>query len=430
MLYKALAKLLADVDFDRNVLWEETRETCKFTNEFWEIAIKNVADQTDDPRSLADFPLVKLRDPFKHDTNEPILQYHQQSAWDALEGLQHHVLSDVYWKQRTKEWLHQCLELLELLYIRCKVLANMEDAPLTVLNVKEYRTEYVIDPASDVKAATVTRGFIMDVAFSTVQILETSFQEKEYWEEKHRIIEDVDTVAICKHIRKECSKTDEAIIVRQRREYYEKLIMMPCDSVIFHRKNRFAYRTKPREILVNKNDFIYDDTEHCTTKPEVLVPRRHMNERETIMERISMDAMFTAMIKPFKWPALPIKYIRTMGLWRLEMTDVVYFESLLEAFVYYRRIRVQNGDTKHTGLDAYLTLTQTNQVNLPFSKPTRTTTTTTTPSTKVYPLLDTVSKPEIRTIPREPLIHKRSNDVSVFESSKRQRKDYIPFRVQ
>jgi hypothetical protein len=365
MLAKALAELFVKPNMSRELLWEENRFTCEMSNEFWKIADEHVIVPTDDKRSLAEFPLVGLKECFIHEKTLPILNYGQQALYDVLEGLQLHMLSDVYWKQRSPAWIHQCLQLLELIFIRCTAISNEPNASLALLNMKEYRVMYEMELTTNVIAAYVNREFLFDMGEMIIMILETCYEEMPYWDENPlMIVEHEDVSALYKHIRKDCSKLRDEIVTRHRRVYYEHMMLTKSDERIFSRRDKFAYRTKAREILVNKNDHVYDDKEHCASKVEVLAPRRIQHPRERIMEQISMDAMFDYMISTFKWE-LPMKYVRTMALWRLKIEGdpALFFETRTEAFTNLRRTSKTDAASKFTVFDPYILVTTQNQTS-------------------------------------------------------------------
>lgn len=353
MFVQRLAKLLSDPTVDHNLVWEEERPTCHLTNEFWLLANEHVHvdEPPSDTRSLNDFPLVKIKKFMIHDKDEPILTYDQLSLWDALEGVVWHLVSDVFWKKRNGEWVRQCLQLVELLFMRCRVISDYRDAPLNVLNVRRYRDEYELNNNEEAIAAHVTWKFLFETSELIIQALRTCCDEKAHWDRVDPIVVSQEPVTVLrKYIRTSSSSQREESVIIIRREYLENLFFVPAYERIFRLSNRNSSRIKTREVLVYKNDRLYDVNDHIHSKAEILAARRINDEREQIMQRVSIDSLLSDLVRSQKWK-LPIVYVRTLAVWYLEATDQ-YFESYTEAFARFRRNTPEKKE--FSAFDAYI----------------------------------------------------------------------------
>lgn len=96
-------------------------------------------DDTDDPRTVLDFPMVKLHPCWLHDPPERVTRMDMCSLMDTLEALEWHVFSDISFHGRTPAWWKQVLDLAKLVFHRCFHFLQYDNWDLSVLNMEEYR---------------------------------------------------------------------------------------------------------------------------------------------------------------------------------------------------------------------------------------------------------------------------------------------------
>jgi len=385
---------------------------------FWDTMKKYVTPKftlPNDTRTLWDFPCVRLFDYFIHESETPILMYSQTLLMDAWEGVDWHALSDMFFRDRTLEWLNQLMQLIELLFLRSVDLVKKADQDLDVIDHALYRTTRVPGEEEEKEAVEIDHRMKGDDD-------DTKNEEEEEEEAvgvfevgkcNHAYLYDVETTYMylvqniyqCRHdielpfiqltkpmlqtvhdlkqiIRKHMERVAEDEVVKQRRLFYESLVA--TDAHVRIHKRRIPYNQMPemREVLIYKNEKIYQ--QHCTTVQEIFAPRPY-NER--VIENTSWDAMFVMFcrsikegdpLKPILRPLrldikspstliseVSIRYSRLSTRWVLQvMGESTSSYSLLELFVYFRyqslSINKVGGYQRVDTLDPLLGITHVN----------------------------------------------------------------------
>lgn len=112
--------------------------------------------------SINDFPLITLRREWLHEEHTlPIMKLTQQILCDTLRALAWLVMSDVYFTQRTDEWIQQVIHLKELLRSRIAFfIRDKEGLSVEILDVPEFTIALSLLP--DAVATTNDNGYESD----------------------------------------------------------------------------------------------------------------------------------------------------------------------------------------------------------------------------------------------------------------------------
>jgi len=314
-----------------------------------------------DRRCLNDFPLVILKESFVHNKTLPIIDYNLLSALNLFEGVDWHVFSDRFFTHRTHEWFYQCKELFELCLLRLCDLGTREYSA-NILNMEGYYIETLV-PGTDTKTRRVNEAFYYDVEAFTSNFLRTSFEQR-FWPERGPKL---NYKLLFEHIRQNSMRVSAGYIVRSRTTWYNDILINEAHRRIHKRRQPFNVEPSSRQILVAKHPSLYKDD--CTSQEDVLNPKLNGDPRGEIIFRISMDAMFVRECRTFKsnggdpiaallkegYPR--IKFHSISGLWSVHLAqeDVhgIGYESLLEAFVFFRMFYPGKKKKGPTRLDAF-----------------------------------------------------------------------------
>lgn len=310
--------------FDTNMIIFKGKPRSQGCNRFW----KGISDylkkvpliMPEDERSLNHFPLVRLENHFYHDKERsvPIFKLSQRSIFDIWEGLEWHVLSNPFFKARTKQWLKQVLMLIELLLYRTIEIGSTDDQDTFVLNHEQYSEiiearepnededeplqtfevdengEEVVQKPTVFESAKVNYAYFLDMECIFTHTMQHIFMHHQYINEMN-----TDTIRIARldndelheNLKKKVFRYAERIgeenLVADRKFFYESLVTTASHIRIHRRRHPFDQRPTSAGVLIGKHPSIY--TVHCKKKHEILTPRK--SEDKTI-ETASLDSMF------------------------------------------------------------------------------------------------------------------------------------------
>jgi hypothetical protein len=319
------------------------RERCDSMVTFALCATARV-DKTDSMKTLEDFPLVKIHDCFLHDSI-PIMRMYLQQASSLMEGLQWHVCSDIFFTGRTEAWWKQVMELFRLLTSRCFQFIQGEwEAP--ILNVKEYRVEHKrlvgrqaeevdlseyrfeeedeekrkrMKMSSSTKTTTTTATVIIregeekkevkPVHLAMAVVSETYLYDQDcritsMWNtafdhDYYPLPPSIGVVDIANFVSwllgKYIQEIKEDEVLRFRRIWLEDLIVTDSYRRIHKRISPLTEKPASREIIIYKNDQLYDDMlkTYPTSRKDVQTkPATGNAKKNNLIYRISVDSMF------------------------------------------------------------------------------------------------------------------------------------------
>jgi hypothetical protein len=261
------------------------------THGFWKIAETHLETCFETfPREeaeLADYPLVKL--PTTHEGK--IVAFTQADILDTLFGLEWHVMSDIFFSERTRDWAVQIVELFWLVLVRCIQLGLLYD-DVSHLNAEEYHKvdEYT---AAKVKKAIVDWSYFFDVEaiamnflleLSHTQIFNESVIQAPMYPETYRAAQRVTDYV-------KAIQPDNALT--KRRLWFENLICVDSYRRMHLRRNIILSQVTAREALVNlpRDQGSYDDRNIKDAKLLFHVPIR-VSAESTTMRILTTDAMF------------------------------------------------------------------------------------------------------------------------------------------
>lgn len=298
----------------------------------WLRAVTAELCEEDDPRTTADFPLVRIHPSWLHEPPEPILRMDMRSLMDALTGLEWHVFSDPGHRPRVAAWWRQVKSMAKLLFYRCVHFVQHDAWELSVLNVESYRETTDVDAmalynahagtasdelaayASDDEGEAPVRPFrslaptlaqtampsliVQTARVSEVWIYDVDAIFSNFWLEAQAhdtappVDESVparpDIARLRKFLFDFAAAVTESEVVRSRRVWFEELLLTDSYRRIFRRTSPFNARPAAREIILSKSDLVYPAP--CTTFKEITT--RLVKGDVSLHMRVSTDALF------------------------------------------------------------------------------------------------------------------------------------------
>lgn len=306
-------------------------------NRFWLDVVPTLPRQCADRRALRDFIHIRILRHWISDISKPILHYTQREILLLVEGLEWHIGSDVYFRERTPAWQKQVIHMLELCMLRCVYFFRLGECPVDSLDSEDYRDAN--STFGEVKFATVNYSYLFETETLLTNTMVCCF------EDRHPIPRgppmNVDRIRLT--VFGYADKMGEPDVRRTRREYYHELIVTPAQRAVHYHRVPFDINPSMRTILAYKHESIACDP--VTSKDEIL------GQRGSVDAMISLDAMFVFYCRSLRrktgdplyalqdTPGYPRVYFnRLHALWVLETdphTRIGYY-SLTELYVFMR----------------------------------------------------------------------------------------------
>jgi len=309
----------------------------------------------DDPRTLRDFSLIHIDPVWIHheegDALIPIMRMSQRQIMDTIEGVDWHVFSDVFFRDRTPEWWTQVIQLYYILFCRCAYFATHELQP-SILDIEEYTTRRTVNFLEDglasdshaqqerldgyrsddeedagkgrkrikhrrtakrqkqigpeLEALEAKRKKNMEVVIAHVSppwLVDIDSMFTFFWREA--LIHEThpepmeaprqDLAYIRTWLCDEIDKIDKTESVRFRRVWFDDLIVTDCHKRMYLRKMPFNPRPASREVIINKQDALH--LVHCETFKSIMEKR--VDDDVNTYYRMSTDAMLFRIAKSF-----------------------------------------------------------------------------------------------------------------------------------
>ena len=308
----------------------------------------------DDSRLLSDFPLVQLAKRFIHEPC-PISRMTQQSATHALEGLEWHMFSDIFFHERSEDWLDQCTALLNLLINRIFTIIQGDLEP-EIINVKAYRnitrtqnlkriydgydsdnekqkidlSEYELD------IANVNEAYIFDM-----DTLISTMKRRLFERTEHIILPKPSLSKLRCYVYNEIQRQKDINVVQAYKAWYEELIVSPTYTRIYRRNHGLTRLLRTSQVFMSK----YDPFKMPTSTLDIITPT---TERRVDMMRLATDSMFAYVSKQNNkvvQDALKHGEIYRDALRNMWVTREIECHSFTHAFVTLRLNMLQHNET-------------------------------------------------------------------------------------
>jgi hypothetical protein len=273
----------------------------------------------DDPRKVSDFPLLTIHKDWLHLGDQPVSRMSQQTAVDALLGLEWLVFSELFGEPRTEAWIQQARALYGLLQNRIFVFVQSGGESLEVLDMEKYRTKHkrglfaavntaefdyasddeqfkkkkLIAPVDlttrDLEYATVNTVFLFDM-----DAIITHFQYQWYLHDLTKPIiapaGPQPNVSVFRGwLFSVITKLNATQVIKARRTWQETLQMAPPYERIYLRENGFGSKVAARHVILLKNEKVAE-MGVCVSVDDITT--RTIKKTE-IMLRLATDSMFS-----------------------------------------------------------------------------------------------------------------------------------------
>lgn len=349
----------------------------------------------DDPRCLANFPLIKIHTKWIHDTHlpVPITRLTQRGCWDLLIGLDWFVMSDVFASpNRGEDLIFEIKQLFALLQTRLFYLVHGNSFDLSIVDMKDDRdtedmylgesidtteVDYASDKEDGVVVVTaaepaVSRGETITVAnvglrfLYNLESIVSHFHVALKRSDEHAACDIADVSwlkigAFRKYLESMLRGVDEAWLVRSRMDWQHALQVHSGQKRMFRRINGIGIRTvRPRQVIVNLNDGLITQG-HISKNREMFARLPGMSKEEhQASVRISTDAMFwavseqtTKMLRSFFPRRIWRDRVRNRWMVRAGDDSVLSAPSMTHCFFVLRHANLQESSIDGVDVSAY-----------------------------------------------------------------------------
>lgn len=277
----------------------------------------SVAPILDDPRRLADFPLIKMKRWWMH-MQPPVSRMSMREITDALFGLEWALCSDMFHTNRQQAWFDQFVDLFVLVRNRLFCLYT-QDHDAEVLDVKEYaayptkkaqKAEVQYDYDSDTESrapprkrmkdtsrravCTVNDDWIHDVNTAMRAIEDALFT-------RHKLVHDLIPIPKDPRVKAQRDRDVEEVhhvkdntVLNYRRKWYYDLVVTASHLRVHRRRFPFDRRSDGKAVLVKKSEELVEEGQPESMEDIVVPPL------SSAIARMNSDALmfFLSASKP------------------------------------------------------------------------------------------------------------------------------------
>lgn len=326
--------------------------------------------QVDYHPHLRDFPLVRILDKWQFNIYDgPVYNMTQEMITNTLMGLEWHMMNDLYFENRTDEWLQQCKQLFQIIKSKLAFLCT-DTHTIDVLDMSDYREECASDAESvvvvnydsdeevyreqlaqkndtidysiyEIKTVTVNPAyvFLCDTYVTSIDLA----LYRHYMADKFQNSIEINVGAFRTWLYERMREMNEAHVCNFQTTWYESIVV----SDTYKRIHRYKYGIYD---LCNKRHILLLHNEDCLMPPittfNEITTRPIINAKKRI--HLTSDAVFVcytmtfgAIIKILLWEKLGIPdgiyiyrdKIRNMWVYQLDANERWIAASLIEAFI-------------------------------------------------------------------------------------------------